>query len=163
MRSTGRLRAFEITFDNDRLATWPHQDRWYTSGLMLHWVSEPDEQGPQARLARRACAWIGCGPDARLYRLDALEHQIHPPTDTRRTDPQPSDRPYAGWLALGTGLLAREPDTLHRLDARIGVLGPAALGEPDTMTLRSVEFDSDGLGEQPPHRFSRLLLRWAPP
>jgi hypothetical protein len=127
----GRMRALDVRFDNDSFATWPHDDGWYTAGFAASWLSETaGEDGPHARAARLACAWLGCGGGARAWRLGTLTHRLTTPTDTAPSVPQPHDRPYAATLALGTGIVVREPALQHRFEVRAGVLGPAPLGEP---------------------------------
>ncbi len=128
--ATGRLRAVDVRLDNDSFATWPHDDGWYTSGLLVQWLRTADGDGAHARAARAACAWLGCGADARAYRLGSLTHRLMTPTDTDPSVPQPHDRPYAAWLALGAGVVVREPERQYRVELRLGALGPAALGEP---------------------------------
>jgi lipid A 3-O-deacylase len=125
----GRLRGFVVQLDNDSLATWPHDDRWYTAGAVLQWIHESGAGGWPARVARQWCGLAACGSGYRVFRLTTFGQQIFNPSDTRSVEAQPGDRPYAAWLALGTGVLVREPDTLRRLEARLGLIGPAALGE----------------------------------
>jgi hypothetical protein len=119
-----------LQLDNDSFATWPHDDRWYTSGLVARWVRETGDADLHGRVAAAWCSWADCGTGARSYRLTTLAHRIHTPADTARTDPQPHDRPYGAWLSIGTGVLVREPDVQQRIELGLGVVGPAALGEP---------------------------------
>lgn len=126
---SGRLRGVEFALDNDGLAIWPYSDRWYTAGARLRWVNEAGAGGLHARLAAAWCERTGCGDGARVHRVTALSQRIYTPADKQRTAAPTNDRPYGAALALGTGVLVREPAVQVRLDARIGVVGPAALGE----------------------------------
>lgn len=59
----------------------------------------------------------------------SLGHSIFTPSDTQAPDPDPDDRPYAGWLY---GSIAYQSKLQRRLDIfelTLGVVGPSALGE----------------------------------
>jgi hypothetical protein len=52
------------------------------------------------------------------------------PQDTAREDPDPDDRPYAGWLYGGVGLIQdTDRRRLDHLELLVGVVGPDALGK----------------------------------
>jgi hypothetical protein len=51
------------------------------------------------------------------------------PTDLDRTDPDPSDRPYAGLTYLGLTTNLQRENSLHSLKLMAGVVGPASLTE----------------------------------
>lgn len=127
---TGRLRAFAVFLDNDSLATWPHDDRWYTSGVGLRWIHEAGGTGLHARVGEAWCAGSACGDGARIFRVTTLVQRLYNPADSSLDRPQPNDRPYAGWLAIGSAVVLREPSSQARFEVQLGVIGPGALGEP---------------------------------
>jgi hypothetical protein len=56
---------------------------------------------------------------------------IFTPKDLRRSPPDPTDRPYAGWLYGGISLLQEaDQHVLENVELDIGIVGPAALGQP---------------------------------
>ncbi len=58
-------------------------------------------------------------------------HNIYTPDNIRNTVANPNDRPYAGWLYGGMFLQRSVNDQeLDHLELNLGVVGPAALGEP---------------------------------
>jgi lipid A 3-O-deacylase len=106
----GRVSLLE---ENDALA-FPRTDRWYTQGFEAHLLS-PAASGAGGSTQRRFEGFLG--------------QQLFTPANLSRYPPDPSDRPYAGWLYAGAGRF--EEYGGHRLDhyeLELGVVGPAALG-----------------------------------
>lgn len=102
-------------------------DRNYTNGLLLTWRSpSADLPSPLAWLDRQLDFIQGPG---RLRWGLALGHSIFTPTDTAATNPDPTDRPYAG-LLYGALSLSRVTDTsLSVLELQAGLVGPSAGGK----------------------------------
>jgi hypothetical protein len=102
-------------------------DRNYTNGLLLTWRSpSADLPAPLAWLDRQLDFIQGPG---RLRWGLALGHSIFTPTDTQATNPDPTDRPYAG-LLYGALSLSRVTDTsLSVLELQAGLVGPSAGGK----------------------------------
>jgi len=100
--------------ENDAFA-FPHTDRWYTQGLELHYLSGASPAAPAADGARRWEAFLG--------------QQLFTPVNLALDPPDPNDRPYAGWLYAGAGLLREHGgQSLDHYALALGVVGPAALG-----------------------------------
>jgi lipid A 3-O-deacylase len=120
--------------ENDSVA-FGDSDKFYTQGLELTYLG-PDVAADSA--------WIGpfdllgdLGPfDAegasevsRRYEI-LFGQSVFTPQDTAREDPDPSDRPYAGWLYGGVGLIQdTDRRRLDHLELLAGVIGPDAHGE----------------------------------
>ncbi len=120
-----------ITFieENDAL-TFPNAtDRWYTQGFEARYLSAPIPTAPGADLLL-----LGTFLDPGSIRTRKFElffgQTLFTPVDLTRVPPDPTDRPYAGWLYAGFGLF-QETDrhTLDHFELQVGVIGPAALGE----------------------------------
>lgn len=102
-------------------------DRYYTNGFQFSWRS------PSADLPR-PLAWLNdqlewvMGPGTLRWGL-ALGQSIYTPEDTEARNPDPRDRPYAGYLygALSLGRVSERRSDLFEL--QLGVVGPSALGE----------------------------------
>jgi lipid A 3-O-deacylase len=138
--SVGRLDA---QVDNDRFASGRHDDRWYTSGVMLRGYRAAAGT-PIASLADLWCGRVGgCGAAATAWSVLTIGQQLHTPGSSGRTRPQPYDRPYAGWLFAAPAVLIGGGDTSQLLGMRIGVVGPAALGKPSQNGVHRL------LGQQP--------------
>ena len=58
-----------------------------------------------------------------------LTQSMFTPSDLKRSDPDPSDRPYAGLLYLGFTTHVLQEDSLHSLKLIAGVVGPASFAE----------------------------------
>ena len=138
--------AFSLLFEND---IFFNQDRHYTTGVGIAYTT------PRLLDERKDCNWDwdwGWAVDAarHLPTFDdtddvratfQLAQDIFTPTDTLRAVPDPTDRPYAGYLYVSIGLastnLTEDTDALSRwlhahghLDQaqlQVGIIGPASL------------------------------------
>jgi hypothetical protein len=115
-----------------------NQDRHYVNGFNFAYLSAP--LSPRSGWFGRAAARIEdtllpLFPDAgqvvdRRFEWTALGQQIFTPANKSLEPPDPTDRPYAGWLYTGVSLLQdRGRRELSDLSATIGVVGPGAFGE----------------------------------
>jgi lipid A 3-O-deacylase len=126
MADTERVGTFSLVFENDLFA---NTDRGYTSGQRLIFVTPPVD------LNSGIAGWVRQLPffaEWREVRTEySLNQAIFTPTDTTRPNPDPRDRPYAGWLEASFGLIgeSKTRDYLDQLSIGIGVVGPASLGE----------------------------------
>jgi hypothetical protein len=114
----------QLFVENDMLA---RTDRYYTNGIKLG-IGLPFEllQTPAADVLRSIDPDSGADVHVGLF----LGQNMYTPRDITIAAPQPFDRPWAAWLYLG-GVAQRARG--HRLDTvefDLGVVGPAALGEP---------------------------------
>lgn len=126
----GRVSAQE---ENDFFAP-DNRDRHYTQGFQLDYLSPG--------LGRSGMAapmdWIGsvlpvfrpgASTTARRFHL-FVGQELFTPQDKERIDPDPNDRPYAGWLNGGIGFIQdSDQRILDHVEAQIGMVGPAALGK----------------------------------
>lgn len=112
--------------ENDAVSTLKGtSDQYYTSGLRLGWVSGTD-QTPDF-LARAGHAVYGGGGVQRIS-LD-ISQSIFTPRQTQLRNPDPHDRPYAGYLAVNGGLITDTDDRRTVLSASLGIVGPEAGGQ----------------------------------
>lgn len=126
--------VFGLILEND--AAFSPLDPWYTSGLRLGWTSREDAlPSPLASLDRQLSD--GQGHAARSRWGLALGQRIYTPEDTALRDPDPRDRPYAGYL-YGAVFLERRTERVRDLvELQLGVVGPSALGrQAQEMTHR---------------------------
>ncbi|HEY0022870.1 MAG TPA: lipid A deacylase LpxR family protein [Longimicrobium sp.] len=120
--------AFNLRLDNDILALRGHgapPDYDYTHGLHVH-AELSRNPGPLVPL--QTCAADGDALPCLRTRLHAGQ-EIYTP---RRDAPTPlaGERPYAAWLYAGTEATVEEPGRQRALAVQVGIVGPAALGEP---------------------------------
>jgi len=79
----------------------------------------------------------------------SLGQNIFTPEDTAATQLIPEDRPYAGWLYMGFGMVANQGTKRYdKLELEIGVVGPYAFAE-DVQTfwhsLLGLQVPQDGI------------------
>jgi hypothetical protein len=123
---------FALLEENDSVPF--NTDKYYTQGLEFTYL------GPDVAVGS---AWIapfdalgafpfdteGASEVSRRYEV-LLGQSIFTPKDTARDDPDPDDRPYAGWLYGGVGLIQdTDRRRLDHLELLVGVVGPDALGK----------------------------------
>lgn len=121
---------YSLTEENDGI--FSHQDRHYTQGLLFTRSATPLAGGFWDGLSDdfgQLAGWLGAGPSTeRRYQWPIIGQSEFTPSDITRFVPDPRDRPYAGWLYLGTGLMQRsDSGRIDHLQLLLGVVGPAAL------------------------------------
>jgi hypothetical protein len=128
----GRLLGLEVQLDNDQFAFTPgSQERWYTSGVFARWAHASDPTDLDARLSAAWCAnVIGCDAGARTARVWRIGQAMYTPAYLGTTAPQPYDWPYAAALSATLSSVVYGERTRQSLGLSLGVIGPAALGEP---------------------------------
>ncbi|MBI1238987.1 MAG: DUF2219 family protein [Alphaproteobacteria bacterium] len=115
------------------------RDEQYTNGLKLSWLSPERPLLPPGFSDARTMLSEGLGDlfgdDARMRWGIALGQSLYTPNNTKVVIPDPSDRPYAGWLYTALSLVAYTPRRDNRIanltsaELHLGVVGPSALGE----------------------------------
>jgi hypothetical protein len=117
--------TFNLIEEND---SFVGGDKHYTQGLLAslfaaHHAGEPW----YARWNGVADAIFLPGTEnGRIYFGGFIGQSIFTPSDLRRADPDPSDRPYAGWLYGGVSLYRETDTTLDRGTLTLGLVGPGA-------------------------------------
>lgn len=129
VRDNGRFTFIE---ENDALSPSP-TDRHYTQGFQANYLSGP--------LDPRAGGWNNLYPELSSLFFDgsalnqrrieiSVGQTIFTPRRLQQVPPDGSDRPFAGWLYGGLGLLQEtNRNTLERLEFNFGVVGPASQAE----------------------------------
>jgi lipid A 3-O-deacylase len=115
-----------LTVENDKFGGGT--DRNYSNGLRIERVSGADEIFP-------ALEWVADRiPFLDLKRQElrqgfALSHVIFTPEDKTLAVPDPTDRPYAGWLYASGTIVGTNGNTQDTLQVNLGIVGPSAGGE----------------------------------
>jgi len=142
-----RRAAVSLTTENDSYAR--QTDRYYTNGLRLNWSSAEDNLPSIMAALDRGLAEI-FGPARSRWGL-GIGQNMYTPQDKLRTNPDPRDRPYAGYLYAELSLDRRTATTLDRFSLQAGVVGPSALGREAQDLVHSV------LGDRQSRGWSRQL------
>jgi hypothetical protein len=117
--------AISFTLENDLFAG---TDRYYTSGFVLAWRSSTYD--PPSWLEFLTARGNPLFPEGGTPRWGlAFGQKIFTPADIERRNPDPLDRPYAGWLYGALSLTSYTASQYGGLELQIGVVGPSALGE----------------------------------
>lgn len=111
-------------FEND---IFGNTDQHFTHGTRLAWMS-PEDKVPD--WIKDAASYMPLfDPNASKRIVYSLGQSIFTPDDLKQTALIPADRPYAGWLYAGVGLVSVSGDRLDNLELDIGVVGPASFAE----------------------------------
>ena len=125
--------AFSVLFENDILF---NTDRHYTNGAALAYTTAPQDTPDWAADLARDLPVFEQGSDIRMSYM--LAQDIFTPQDTTLADPDPNDRPYAGYLYLGLGLLGVSETHLDQIQLQLGVIGPASLAQDAQNWIHSI-------------------------
>jgi len=121
---------FGLYIENDLAAG---TDRHYTNGFKALWVSPELGEG-EGKL--QAPGWIDFltrrlplirTQSARRFFSLSLAQAIYTPEDISRPVPDPSDRPYAGYLYAGLAFHSMDAGSLDTAEIDVGVVGPLSL------------------------------------
>lgn len=124
--------AFGLAVENDsRNVGGPGVDQAYSNGIKLSYVYARDQVPKWAPMSLVESNYI----KKELARSKAnfgvsLNHQIYTPNNTDSSAFIRNDRPYAAWLNVAFSLHLKTKDWSQTLETSLGVVGPAALGEP---------------------------------
>ncbi len=124
---------FSVIEENDSIAS--DSDKYYTQGLELTYLGGDVAPGSGWIAPFGALSDLGpfdasgAGEVSRRYEV-LLGQSMFTPKDTAREDPDPGDRPYAGWFYGGIGLIQdTDRRRLDHLELLAGVVGPSAFGK----------------------------------
>ncbi len=123
--------TFSIYFENDLFAG---TDRYYTNGVKIGW-SSPDlasfRDTPYASplLPLLDAIPFVNRPEFQKNLTFSLGQNIYTPDNTESPDVVAGDRPYAGWLYGGFGLVLKNADVRHTFALNIGVVGSYSYAE----------------------------------
>ena len=120
--------ALTLQVDNDLFGSG--SDRHYTQGMRVSWLPSPSKVPDWVRDG--ALAMPGIDSRDHLTFVFALGQNMYTPEDITVHDPDPTDRPYAGWLyaSFGAAVEDSEANILHDVSLDLGVVGPLSLAGP---------------------------------
>lgn len=133
-----------VTFqvENDALSTQRGTtDRYYTNGVRLGYTS-PTTRVPEVLSNFGRAVW---GDGVQRVSLD-IAQSVFTPANTQIEQPNPRDRPYAGYLSAGLSLIHDTSNARSVLGLRLGVVGPSALGRVVQNGYHSIVGDNPNRG-----------------
>lgn len=120
-----------LYFENDLFAG---TDRYYTNGVKLGWsstdlakFSDTPYASPLLPLLDRI-PFVN-GPTFQKNLTFSLGQNMYTPDDTESKELVKNDRPYAGWLYLGAGIVWKNAMVRNSFSLNIGVVGSWSLAE----------------------------------
>ncbi len=137
---------FSFSLENDLFA---NTDRHYTNGIRLSYLSA--ESDVPDWLDRAATAMPLFDADGRRRWGLSFGQSMYAPTDLTRRVPDPTDRPYAGWLYSSIGVVSEAPGRIDILELDLGVVGP------DSLADRTQSFVHGITGSTPPEGWGSQL------
>jgi hypothetical protein len=121
-----------IQFENDFFGGgtdrhFSHGSRIEVLTAPIDWMADAADKIPWFKSGRH----LKDSRDALKARASiSIGQNIYTPEDTYRKDLDPQDRPYAGWLYFGFGLVANQGGSRYdRLYLEAGIVGPLSFGE----------------------------------
>ena len=134
---------YTFQVENDVFNRLNRSDSDYTSGLRLGWLSPALTDMPAGVIAATTLpTFFGEAPATSVIRRVGVSigQNLYTPANTATSLPIYNDRPYAGWLYAGFAVQYTykrpnktgndEPVRLDTLQLDLGLIGPAAGGEP---------------------------------
>lgn len=127
----------ETVLEEDDFWAPDNRDRHYTHGIRFSATSGDIEE----ERWQKPFDWLhsflpifgseGNGDTSRRYNLIPLGQNMYTPENFRLSNPDPRDRPYAGWLYAGAGLMQDNAGkSFEELALKLGVVGPPSLAGP---------------------------------
>ena len=118
-------------YENDLFAG---SDHYYTNGVKLSWSSTDLAKFSDTPYASPLLPALNLipfvnRPDLQKNLTFSFGQNIYTPNNTETTTLTRGDRPYAGWLYLGVGLVLKNADFRHSFGLNVGVVGPWSLAE----------------------------------
>jgi hypothetical protein len=124
--------VFSIQLEND---LFQHTDRHYTHGTRLSYLTPeggiPDSVNNVADMMPLFPA------EGRKRASFVLGQSMFTPTNILPRDPQPNDRPYAGWLYAGAGIVSDTGRQLDNLQLDLGIVGPQSYADETQKFIHS--------------------------
>lgn len=124
-RADGLPGAFGFQVDNDLFGSG--SDKHYTNGMRLSWL--PPQDWVPDWIKDAALLVPTLDEEDKFTFVFALGQSMYTPENIETPDPDPTDRPYAGWLYLTLGAVAEDAERrlLHNVALDLGVVGPMSL------------------------------------
>lgn len=118
-------RIITLVIENDSIGGGTDEN--YTSGVRVNFTKVNAKFPDIAHKIDRLIPTFEINKTSSLYY--SLGHSIFAPRDITRSSVNPDDRPWAGFLYGSLGMATLTDNHTDEVEATLGVVGPAALGE----------------------------------
>jgi len=117
---------FTVTEENDLFGGGT--DKHYTNGIRFTYYDMGFRPSTMVKWVNDKMPYVEMNETTRVYY--SMGQNLYTPEDITESPPDPTDRPYAGFLYGSVGTFTFAGDYLDEFELSLGVVGPAALGEP---------------------------------
>ena len=117
-----------VYLEND---TFTGTDQHYTNGLKFSWLSEDLVDWSQFGWKKSFIELLPFinRPEGQKRIGLAVGQNMYAPSDISVSNPDPNDRPYAGWTYLELAFVSKTESVADILSIQAGVIGPHSLAE----------------------------------
>jgi lipid A 3-O-deacylase len=126
--------SLSLLVEND---VFYNTDRDYTAGQQIDYTTAPSETPEALVNLAHDMPWL-LTDQGKVRASYALGQDIFTPANTLASDPPLNQRPYAGYLFLGLGLLANDNEEFDEMQLQLGVIGPASLARDAQAFVHSI-------------------------
>ncbi|MEX2450480.1 MAG: lipid A deacylase LpxR family protein [Rhodospirillales bacterium] len=134
--------VLSVQIENDLFGSG--SDRHYSNGARLAWLSAENDVPDWVRTAAGFIPVFDV--TGKLRTSYEIGHNIYTPDNTATAALIPNDRPYAGYLYAGIGLVSDTGRRLDNLQLAFGVIGPSAFGKEIQSNWHTLINSSDPKG-----------------
>ncbi len=129
--ATARARSapvFTMYAEND---SFTGTDQHYTNGVKFSWLSADLVEWGQVGWRKTCIEWLPFvnRPEGQKNLGFALGQSIYTPRDIAARNPDPADRPYAGWAYLEFAFVSKTTAVSDTIAIQMGIVGPHSLAE----------------------------------
>lgn len=130
-----------VVWEND---IFGNTDQNYTNGIRISWLSSEAGMPNWANWAADNLLPVASNGNKRTSL--AVGQSMFTPENLATTLPQPTDRPYAGWLYGSMGVVSDTGTTLDNVMLTLGVVGPSSQAEETQKWVHSIVGSPDPKG-----------------
>ncbi len=146
-----------LSVDNDMFGGGTDQN--YTSGVSLTYFDMGAEPPQLAHWLDEIVPTFAVNDATSVHY--SIGQNLYTPEDIETDVQDPDDRPWAAFLYVSTGLTSVTNDHVDELEASVGVVGPAALGEPTQKFIHKMVDSPDPKGwDRQLKNEPGLILSW---
>jgi len=132
--------TLSLYFENDLFAG---TDRYYTNGVKAGWSTTDLEKFSDTPYASPMLPLLNAipflnKPEFQKNLTFTFGQNIYTPNNLQISAPQPHDRPYAGWLYGGVGIVVKDADFRSSFGLDIGMVGPASLAQEAQTVVHTI-------------------------
>jgi lipid A 3-O-deacylase len=126
--------VFTIYFENDYFGG---TDQNYSNGVKLSWLTDDLTEWGQVGWRRDVLAMLPFinKPGTQKNFGFSFGQNIYTPEDTNLANPNPADRPYAGWSYLELSFVSKTATRADIISIQAGIVGPSSLAEDTQRTV----------------------------